>query len=116
MPTTGDHAVPELPTLKHDVYLLEPDIEGSRYRQQAVLNALHALALDTAFSAGGDVVWIDAQGHATAQTLSRVAPSKRALDRVHVARAFTTHQHYTLVEQVGRWLRGWVYWSLRGSR
>jgi hypothetical protein len=27
------------------------------------------------------------------------------LDRVHVARAFTTHQHYTLVEQVNRWLR-----------
>jgi hypothetical protein len=51
-------------------------------------------------------VWVDARGHATTHTLARVAPSDRALDRVHVARAFTTHQHHTLVAQVARWLRG----------
>jgi len=88
------------------VYLLESDVTGPRRRRKAVISSLHALALDTALTAGGDVVWIDAQGHATTHTLSRVAPSERALDRVHVARAFTTHQHHTLAEQVGRWLRG----------
>jgi hypothetical protein len=106
MTTTGGASVPELPSLEDDVYLLEPDVAGSRCRRQAVLRSLHALALDTALSAGGDVVWIDAQGHATTHTLSRVAPSERALDRVHVVRAFTTHQHHTLVEGIGRWLRG----------
>jgi hypothetical protein len=106
MTTTGGTYVPELPSLEDDVYLLEPDVTGSRCRRQAVLNSLHALALDTALTAGGDVVWIDAQGHATTHTLSRVAPSERALDRVHIVRAFTTHQHHTLLEGVGRWLRG----------
>ena len=105
MSTTSDAAVPELPSLEDDVYLLEPDVMGARCRRQAVLSSLHALALDTALSAGGDVVWVDAQGHATTHTLSRIAPSERALDRVHVARAFTTHQHHTLLEAVGRWLR-----------
>ncbi|MEF8827263.1 MAG: hypothetical protein V5A27_13130, partial [Halapricum sp.] len=105
MTTTGGATVPELPSLEDDVYLLEPDVTGPGRRRQAVLTSIHALALDTALTAGGDIVWIDAQGNATTHTLSRVAPSERALDRVHVARAFTTHQHHTLVEGVGRWLR-----------
>lgn len=104
--TTDDATVPELPSLEDDVYLLEPDVTGSRRRRQAVLSSLHALALDTALKAGGDAVWIDAQAHATTHTLSRIAPSERALDRVHIARAFTTHQHHTLVEGIRRWLRG----------
>jgi len=98
-------ALPELPTLEDDLYLLEPDAGTARSRRDAVVGPLHALALDTALSAGGDVVWIDAGGHATTHAFARVAPAERALDRVHVARAFTTHQHYTLVEQLGRWLR-----------
>ncbi|ACV12058.1 conserved hypothetical protein [Halorhabdus utahensis DSM 12940] len=99
-------ALPELPTLEDDLYLLEPDAGTARSRRDAVVGPLHALALDTALSAGGDVVWVDAGGHATTHAFARVAPAERALDRVHVARAFTTHQHYTLVEQLGRWLRG----------
>jgi hypothetical protein len=102
---TGDVSVPELPILEDDVYLLEPDATGSRSRRQTVLGSLHALALDTALSVAGDMIWIDAQGHATTRSLARVAPSERALERVHVARAFTTHQHTTLIDQVGRWLR-----------
>ena len=102
----GEVSIPELPTLEDDVYLLEPDVTGGRRRRKAVLSSLHALALDTALSAGGDVVWIDAQGHATTHTLASIAPSERALERVHVARAFTTHQHHTLVEQIHRWFRG----------
>jgi len=96
--------LPELPTLEDALYLLEPDASIPRSRRDAVVGPLHALALDTALSAGGDVIWIDAAGHATTHAFTRVAPAERALDRVHVARAFTTHQHYTLVEQLGRWL------------
>lgn len=96
--------LPELPTLEDELYLLEPDAGIPRSRRDAVVGPLHALALDTALSAGGDVVWIDSQGHATTHAFARVAPAERALDRVRVARAFTTHQHYTLLEQVGRWL------------
>ena len=98
-------SLPEFPSLDNDCYLLDPDAETPRSRWSAIVGALHALALDTALSAGGDVVWIDAQGHATTHAFAQVAPSERALDRVHVARAFTTHQHVTLVDQVGRWLR-----------
>jgi hypothetical protein len=104
----GDVGVPELPVLEDDVYLLEPDAMDSRSRRRTVLGTLHALALDTALAAGGDVVWIDTQGHATTRSLARIAPSERAFERVHVARAFTTHQHRTLVDQVGRWLRDGV--------
>jgi hypothetical protein len=102
----GPVAVPELPTLEDGVYLLEPETDGSRSRRETVLTPLQGLALDTALSEGGDAVWVDAQGHATSHTLSSVAPSERALQRVHVARAFTTHQHHSLVDQVARWLRG----------
>jgi len=105
-PDDGSLSVPELPRLDGDVYLLEPTSPGSRSRRRTVLGNLHALALDTALSAGGDVVWVDAQGHATTHSFTRVAPSERALQRVQVARAFTTHQHHTLIEQVGRWSRG----------
>ena len=97
-------SVPELPVLESGVYCLEPDATRPRRRRRALLSSLHALALDAALSAGGDVVWIDAQGHATTHVMASVAPSGRALERVHVARAFTTHQHHALVEQVARWL------------
>ncbi|WP_233357357.1 P-loop NTPase family protein [Halococcoides cellulosivorans] len=97
--------LPEFPSLEDDCYLLDPDAQSPRSRRTATIGTLHALALDTALSAGGDVVWIDAQGHATTHAFAQVVPSERALDRVHIARAFTTHQHVTLVDQLGRWLR-----------
>lgn len=103
-----DEAVPvtELPQLREDVYLLEPEATAARRRRSAVRGPLQGLALDTALSAGGDVVWIDTQAHATTHTLASVAPSRAALDRVQVARAFTAGQHHTLVERLGRWLDG----------
>jgi hypothetical protein len=97
--------VPELPDLSADVYRLATEASDPRDRREALVTALDTLALDTALGAGGDVVWIDSQGYAATHTLARVAPSERALDRVQVARAFTTHQHHTLVSQVARWFR-----------
>lgn len=107
--TTSDGtnvAVPELPSLESDVYVLEPAETSPRNRRSALLPSLHGLVLDVALSNGGDALWIDSQGHATTHTLSRIAPDERALKRVHVARAFTTHQHHTLVEQLSRWVAG----------
>ncbi|MEZ3115911.1 hypothetical protein RYH80_08270 [Halobaculum sp. MBLA0147] len=94
----------ELPELDAEIYRLDPDAETPRERRRDVLTALDTLAVDTALDEGGDVVWIDAQGYATTQTLVRVAPTDRVLDRVHVARAFTAHQHHTLVAQLARWV------------
>lgn len=106
--TTGDGPVPvpELPDLASDVYLLEPEATSRRARRSAVMGPLQGLALDHALGEGGDLVWIDVQAHATTQALLGVAPSRRALERVHVARAFTTHQHQTLIDLVRGWLDG----------
>jgi hypothetical protein len=45
----------------------------------------------------GPAFWVDANGHATTTTLSRIAPSQRLLERIHVARGFTAYQHYGAV-------------------
>lgn len=97
-------SVPEIPELENDVYLLDPDVSDGRSRRRGVLTPLQGLALDTALCRGGDAVWLDAQRHSTTHSLSSVAPSERALERVHVARVFTTHQHHTLLELLGRWM------------
>lgn len=94
----------ELPTLDADVYLLAADADTPRGRREATARAVQTLALDTALSAGGDAVWIDTRGYVATHQLARLAPG--GLDRVQVARAFTTHQHHTLVGQVARWTRG----------
>lgn len=104
-PQAETRLTPELPELENEVYLIEPQDDSSRNRRQTVLGPLHGLVLDTALSRSGDAVWIDAQGHATTQTLTSVSPSERVLDRVHVARAFTAQQHQTLVGHVHQWLR-----------
>lgn len=96
----------ELPDLDGEVYVLDTDEGTPRDRRAATMVGLQALALDTALTDCGDVVWIDTQGYVSTLSLTRVAPSPRALDRVHLARAFTIHQHRTLIEQTAQWLRG----------
>ena len=91
-----DH-VPELPTLDPGLRLLERVETDGRSRSVTVL---HALVLDHLLLNDGDVQWIDVRGHATANPLARLAPSTRLLDRIHVARAFTPHQHAQLVNDL----------------
>lgn len=98
-PTEMPQAV-ELPRLTPGLYLLNGDGRGAKMRP------LQTLALDAALSAGGDAVWIDTRGYVATHSLARLAPSARVLRRVQVARAFTTHQHHTLVTQLARWVRG----------
>jgi hypothetical protein len=52
------------------------------------------------FLSDGPAFWVDANGYATTTSLSRLAPSTRLLDRIHVARGFTAYQHYGAVSRV----------------
>ncbi|WP_158057967.1 P-loop NTPase family protein [Halorussus halophilus] len=85
---------PELPELQSGVHLL--DMEGD----DRVTGPLHSLVLDHLLLNDGSAVWVDAGGHAVTQSLASLAPSMRTLDRIHVARGFTPHQHYRLVERL----------------
>ncbi|MFC4553586.1 MULTISPECIES: hypothetical protein [Halorussus] len=91
--TEGQQA-PELPKLEVGIRLL--DVEGD----DRATGPLHSLVLDHLLLNSGSAVWVDAGGHAVTQSLSSVAPSMRTLDRIQVARAFTSHQHYQLIREV----------------
>ena len=79
-----------LPSLDDGITLL--DVEGNRG-----VPILQSLVLDHLLLHDGPAFWVDANGHATTTTLARIAPSRRLLDRIHVARGFTAYQHYGAV-------------------
>jgi hypothetical protein len=79
-----------LPELGDGLTLL--DVEGGRG-----VRVVQSLVLDHLMLNDGPAVWVDADGHATTATLARLAPGRRLLDRIHVARGFTAYQHYGAV-------------------
>jgi len=79
-----------LPSLDDGLTLL--DVAGGRS-----VPLLQSLVLDHLLMHDGPAVWVDVNGHATTTTLARIAPSRRLLDRIHVARGFTAYQHYGAV-------------------
>ena len=83
---------PELPELDEGIHHLAVESDET--------GPLQSLALDHILTTGGEACWVDAQGRATTTTLARLAPDPRLLDRVHVARGFTAHQHHMLLERV----------------
>lgn len=87
---TGDG--PALPTLDPGVTLLTTDGRST--------GALQSLVLDRVLLEDGTALWVDADGHASTASLATVAPSRRTLDRIRVARAFTAFQHYSLLESL----------------
>ncbi|WP_246986976.1 hypothetical protein [Halorientalis marina] len=87
---------PELPTLESGVQLLDVQATGRGDR----LEPLAALVVDHLLRTGGRARWVDAGGHARTGPLVRLAPETRLLDRVHVARGFTAHQHAELVRRL----------------
>ena len=91
---TGGTPEPELPELGTGVRLL--DMDGD----ERATGPLHSLVLDHLLLNDGTAVWVDAGGHAVTQSLASLAPSMRTLDQIHVARAFTAHQHFRLVRQL----------------
>lgn len=77
------------PSLEPGLTLL--DIDGGRG-----VSVLQSLVLDHLLLAPGPVFWIDTHGYATTTSLARLAPSRRLLEKIHVARGFTAYQHYSI--------------------
>jgi hypothetical protein len=80
---------PALPTLEAGVTLLETDTAPG---------PLQSLVLDHLLVTDGAALWVDSKGRATTTALGRLAPSRRLLGRISVARGFTPYQHYSLVQ------------------
>jgi hypothetical protein len=68
--------------------------------------ALHRLVVDALRERDGPVYWLDARNVATTHALYELAPHRRALDGVRVARAFTAYQHHTLARRLVRAVDG----------
>ena len=81
------------PTLEEGITLLDiSDNRGVPILQSVVVD--HLLLND------GTAFWVDANGYATTTTLARIAPSRRLLNQIHVARGFTAYQHYAAVSDL----------------
>lgn len=81
------------PTLEQGLVLL--DTGDTR-----AVPILHSMVVDHLLLNRGPAFWVDANGHATTTTLAQIAPSRRLLDRIHVARGFTAYQHYAAVADI----------------
>lgn len=91
--TPTAHHADVLPTLDTGPHLLDAPAE--------MRGAVHAIVCDTLLTTEGSVWWVDAGGRADAAQLAGLAPSRRALDRVRVARGFTAYQHHTVARRLG---------------
>lgn len=67
------------------------------HRPSRCSTALHRLVVSHVLRAGGRTLWIDARNDASTYTLAEQAPDARAVSNLRVARAFTAHQHHSLV-------------------
>lgn len=92
MRTSLTKQTPTLPSLDAECYLLETDDDTA--------GPLQSLVLDHLLLNTGAAYWVDAAGRARTDTLARIAPSDRLLDRIQVARGFTAYQHAALVDRV----------------
>lgn len=86
------HHAPELPTLQPGIQLL--------HTEPQLVEALHALVLDHLLMHDGTAYWVDSHGNATTTSLIKLAPTRRTLDRIHVARGFTGYQHYAAIHHL----------------
>lgn len=89
MQTPSLESAPALPSLEPGLTLLATDGRAA--------GPLHSLVVDHVLLEGATALWVDARGNATTGPLADVAPSRRCLDRVRIARAFTAFQHYAIV-------------------
>lgn len=87
---TDPPTIPELPAIEPGIRLLETE--------NGTTDSLHTLVVDHVSLNGGPAYWVDTSGHATTRPLARLAPDRRLLERIQVARGFTPFQHYALVE------------------
>lgn len=80
---------------------LEPGITWLRVSNRRT-TAHHRLVLSHLQEQRGPVFWVDARDTANTYALYALSPSERLLDSIRVARAWTAHQHQTLVRRVVR--------------
>ncbi|GCF13225.1 hypothetical protein Harman_11600 [Haloarcula mannanilytica] len=86
---TADESLPEL---EPGLTLLEtPDPRST---------ALHQLALNTIQQTDGIAYWVDARNTSSSYTLHDMAPHRRILRRIRLARGFTAYQHFQVVRRV----------------
>ena len=93
-PPASSTDVPTLPSLDPGLTLLESDGRAT--------GPLQSLVLDHLMLTDGEARWVDANGNASTTALAAIAPSRRTLSRIQVARAFTAFQHYSLIETLAR--------------
>ena len=89
---TESERSPLLPSLDPGLHLVDVDDRAD--------GAVQSLAVDhilTSGQTGATATWVDSNGVATTSSLARLIPSRRLLERIHVARAFTPYQHHELV-------------------
>lgn len=89
---TESLTIPELPSLEAGITLLEADGDPRL--------PLQTLLVDHLLLASGQGVWVGTGDHCSTDTLADVAPDRRVLDRVAVARGFTPYQHTALVRNL----------------
>lgn len=68
--------------------------------------ALHRLVVEECLERDGLIYWLDARNVAASYPLYELAPHRRALDNIRVARAFTAYQHHTIARQLVRAVDG----------
>lgn len=77
--------IPELPTLDAGITLLNTG-------ESRPLVPLQTLAVDRVLLDGGTTIWVGTGGHCATNSLTDIAPSRRILDRIKIARGFTPYQ------------------------
>jgi len=94
LPPTDESSItiPELPTLNFGLTLIECEDDPRL--------PLQTLAVDKLLLEGGDAIWLGTGRYATTDTLVDVAPDRRILERVHVARGFQAYQHTALIRRL----------------
>ena len=84
----------ELPTLDDRIHHLVVNKRPKEVLQSLVID--HLLGR----GASSKAIWIDSHGNGSTHPLAGIAPISRLLDRIEVARGFTAHQHYALLEEL----------------
>lgn len=83
-----------LPTLNPGLTLLDIETDDRG------VPVVQSLVCDHLLFHEGPAFWVDTAGFATTTGLARLAPSRRLLERIHVARGFTAYQHYGILDDL----------------
>lgn len=81
-----------LPQLTQGISLLR-NRDGSNF-------GIQSLVINQMISDHKDVYWVDSKEKASLKTLNRLIPSPKFLERMKVARAFTSYQHFSLIREL----------------